>query len=229
MSRLTSQATDGSSPVWYRTTQEAVAGYLRGQILHGEIGPGTRLLQAELASDLEVSTTPVREALRRLVAEGLLDGDPNRGVVVHGISREELEDIYEIRMALEPLAIEATVERITPEELADAAGLVDEMDRVEHARYIELNARFHELLADAGRRHRLGSILGNLRELSTFYVAQSVRNDRDRELMTTHNEDHRRLVAACKSGDVSAAQQAQRDHLALTLAAALAHLAAEGL
>ena len=70
MSRLVLQRTDGGCPVWCRAAQEAVAGNLRGQILGGKMTPDTRLLQAGLVSDLQVSTTPVREALGQLAAEG---------------------------------------------------------------------------------------------------------------------------------------------------------------
>ena len=82
-------AASRSGPVGFRTAQAAVAEMLRREILSGQMSPQTRLLQSEVAERFETSTTPVREALRQLVAEGLLDGDPHRGVTVHQISLED--------------------------------------------------------------------------------------------------------------------------------------------
>jgi DNA-binding GntR family transcriptional regulator len=223
-STTTPQGPERPTAVWYRTTQKTVVEHLRGQILRGTMAPGTRLLQAELAAELQISTTPVREALRQLVAEGLLDGDAHRGVVVHQASREELEDIYEIRMALEPLAIASTVKRVTDEELRQVESIVEEMDSADAERFVELNVLFHKLLADAAGRPRLAAILTNLRELSTFYVAQELRADSGRAQISIHIADHRRLLAACKAHDGPAAKRIQREHLIHTLDAGLAYL-----
>lgn len=221
---ITPQGPGQNTAMWYRTTQEAVVEHLRSQILRGVMMPGTRLLQAEVAAELQISTTPVREALRQLVSEGLLDGDAHRGVTVHQTSREELEDIYEIRMALEPLAIASTVERVTEEELKRVESIVEEMESSEATRFVELNALFHKVLADAARRPRLAAILTNLRELSTFYVAQELRAESGGAQISIHIADHRRLLAACKAGDGSATKRIQREHLAHTLDAGLAYL-----
>lgn len=88
-----------------RTAQENVLQYLRHAIVSGRLPPGTRLVQAELAATLNISVTPIREALRELGAIGLVDLDPFRGAVVHTPTLAELEDIFEIRAALLPLNI----------------------------------------------------------------------------------------------------------------------------
>src|SRR3990172_7576448 len=159
----------------YRTAQAAVAEMLRTEILSGQLQAGGRLLQADVAERFDTSTTPVREALRQLISEGLLDGDPHRGVTVHETSVGELQELYEIRMVLEPFGIAATVGNIPPAELERADHLVGLMEsRGDPAEWTLLNAEFHATLAAAARRPRLTSILNNLRNLSAIYVAESI-------------------------------------------------------
>lgn len=200
----------------YRTTQAAVSEMLRSRILQGEIAPGTRLLQNEIAEQFDTSTTPVREALRQLVAEGLLDGDAHRGVTVHQTTLDELDHIYEIRLALEPLAIKATAAEITEDELVAGIALVDQMDAEKNpARWIELNGAFHRLLADAARRPLLSSTVHKLRNLSSLYIAQSLQEDEDRRHIA--NGEHRALIEALRSADVDTAVEIERAHLEHTL------------
>ena len=211
---MATEATTG--PTGHRTAQAAVADMLRRQVLAGEIPAGARLLQAEVAERFQTSTTPVREAMRQLVSEGILDGDPHKGVIVHELSLPELEEIYDLRLHLEPLAVEATVANITAEELLAAGSLLDAMERQhDPALWTELNTRFHALLAQAGRRPRLAAILSNLRNLSALYIVQSIREMPDR--IDVGNAEHRRLLEACAARDVSAARDIEREHLRHTL------------
>ena len=227
---MTTAASRGSSSLTYRTAQAAVAELLRAEILLGRLPPGTRLLQNDIAERFKTSTTPVREAMRQLVAEGLLDGDPHRGVIVHETSQEELEQIYEIRLALEPLSIAATVANAVDEELAHAELLVATMEgERDTARWTELNTEFHRALADAARRPLLASILNGLRNLSALYIAGLLTDAPER--IEAANEEHRALVSACRAGDVEKAIELERSHLAHTLELGALHLrgAAEAL
>ncbi len=209
-------AASRSGPVGFRTAQAAVAEMLRREILSGQMSPQTRLLQSEVAERFETSTTPVREALRQLVAEGLLDGDPHRGVTVHQISLEELEEIYEIRLRLEPLAMEATVTNVTSADLAEAERLLDGMEAEnDPAVWTGLNAQFHALMAEAAHRPRLAAILTNLRNLSAMYIVRSIQGLPER--ITAGNDEHRELVAAVKDKDVTRAQEIELAHLRHTL------------
>lgn len=199
----------------HRTTQAAVADMLRSDILQGTIASGTRLLQTEIAENFDTSTTPVREALRQLVAEGLLDGDAHRGVTVHEISSLELSQLYELRLALEPLAMKATAGAIRDTDLDVAEDLVEQMDAEDNpARWIELNASFHRLLADSGNRPLLTSIIDNLRNLSSLYIAESLKQV-DRRVRA--NREHRDLVEYLRLHDVDQAVAAERSHLEHTL------------
>jgi DNA-binding GntR family transcriptional regulator len=211
-------------PQPYRTAQAAVADRLRRAILSGHLPSGSRLLQATLARDMRTSTTPVREALRELAVEGLLDLDAHRGVVVHECRAEELDEIYRIRMLLEPVAIAATIDRVTDAELDEAERVVGMMEKeADVAEWAQLNARFHSLLTEASRLPILSSIVTKLRNLSTLYVAQSLLPHPDR--LAAANREHRDIFEASRDRDVARAQEAELAHLRHTLEIGAEHLA----
>jgi DNA-binding GntR family transcriptional regulator len=211
-------------PRIHRTTiPHAVTERIRSLILQGRFPPGARLRQVDLAEELGISTTPVREALQQLTAEGLLDAHPHRGVAVHRRTRDELLDLYEMRIALEPIALRAVVDRITPEEMSTAALLVTAMEReASLPTWCEMNGLFHKLIDRSCRRPLLIASLAKLRDVSTIYIAGSIQNDPDR--MRIGNDEHRQLLAALKSGDLKAAEQTERAHLEHTLKLGLAYL-----
>jgi DNA-binding GntR family transcriptional regulator len=216
--RLTADALGVGPP--YRTAQAVIADRLRRAILAGELPPRQRLLQDAIAKQVGTSTTPVREALRELVGEGLVDFDPHRGVVVHECRIAELEEIYQVRMLLEPVAIAATTMHISLEELIAAERILDRMEREsEIAEWVIMNAAFHSLLAEASRSPILTSVLRKLRNISALYVASSLHKQMGR--IATGNREHRALLEACKSRDVARAQEAQVIHLRQTLALSL--------
>jgi DNA-binding GntR family transcriptional regulator len=200
----------------YRTAQAVVADRLRRAILSGQLPPGSRLLQAAVAEEMRTSTTPVREAMRELAGEGLLDLDPHRGVMVHTSTRQELEEIYQIRSLLEPVAIAATVNNLTPAHISTAEDLVQRMDQESDvAEWVMLNVAFHAGLAEANRLPILNSILAKLRNVSALYVASMVQHHH--EVIGTANEEHRALLKACKDGDIEAATAIEMAHLRHTL------------
>jgi DNA-binding GntR family transcriptional regulator len=117
---------------------------LRQAILRGQLPGGARLVQADLAAHLRISTTPVREALRDLATEGLIVLDRHRGGLVRELSRSEMEDIAMLRGLLEPTAVSMAVERISEAELDRADALCREMaHEVEVGKWLELNRKFH--------------------------------------------------------------------------------------
>ncbi len=200
----------------YRTAQAVVADRLRRAVLSGQVPPGSRLLQAAIATEMRTSTTPVREAMRELAGEGLLDLDPHRGVVVHRPSMEELQEVYRIRLVLEPVAIAATVENITPSQLALAEDVLDQMDNeTDAADWAILNAAYHSLLAEATAMPIMTSVLAKLRNITTLYVASLMHLHPDR--LATAQGEHRAMLEACKAGDVKKAQEVEVAHLRHTL------------
>jgi DNA-binding GntR family transcriptional regulator len=200
----------------YRTAQAVVADRLRHAVLSGHLPPGSRLLQAAVADEMRTSTTPVREAMRELAGEGLLDLDPHRGVMVHSPSVAELQEIYEIRLLLEPVAIAATIANMTPVQLATAESLVDRMEReLDVTEWVMLNAAFHSALAEATGLPILKSILTKLRNVSALYVASMLHLHP--ETIAPANDEHRALLRACKTGDIKTATATEIAHLRHTL------------
>ena len=199
-----------------RTSHEVVSAALRRAIVSGVLPGGSRLIQTELAAEMGVSTTPIREAFRDLVAEGLLEFDRYRGAIVHAPTIEELREIYDIRMALEPLALRLGAGRMTAEAEAEATELIAAMDATDDVpTFVERNRRFHELLTDLSASPRLIATLRTLRDGAALYVGASL--ERDRSLMRSSNQDHRLLLDATRSGDAELASSLIVRHLQATV------------
>lgn len=151
-----------------RTAQELVRDTLRTAILNGEIPAGTRLVQADLAEQLQVSTTPVREALRSLAAEGLVKLDAHRGAVVRRLDDTEVLEIFELRCLLEPAVLERAISRISDEQIDETAAIEAELSaETDPARWSQLNRQFHGVFMTAAQsepaadgRDAAGCILG---------------------------------------------------------------------
>jgi DNA-binding GntR family transcriptional regulator len=154
--------------------------------------------------------------MRELAGEGLLDLDPHRGVMVHTSSIAELEEIYQIRSLLEPVAIAATVANLNAAQIAVADDLVDRMEaEPDIAEWAMLNVAFHAVLAEATGLPILNSILAKLRNVSALYVASMLQNHPG--TIGPANDEHRALLKACKAGDVDAAKAIEVAHLRHTL------------
>ena len=164
-------------------------------IVTGTIPGGTRLVQSSIAAELAVSTWPVREALRELAAEGFVRFDGRGGAVVRELCRTELEDIYEIRMMLEPVATARAAMSATGASLRPAIQLLAAMEtETGGTRWAEHNVSFHDVIALAGNSPRLVAMLTNLRELSTRYITHSVLAVPDRAQRA--NAEHEEVLRA---------------------------------
>ncbi|MCU1497173.1 MAG: hypothetical protein JWM47_1126 [Acidimicrobiales bacterium] len=200
------------APEGVRTAHRTVTDRLRQAILAGELPAGTRLIQADLAESLAVSVTPVREALRDLAGEGLIDFDPFRGAVVHPPSLEELEEIYELRRLLTPVSVAAGVAQATAEDLDRLAALERELrSAVVVDDWINLNRQFHRTLDGLAGRPRLQEILGRLADLSALYVGVSIGGRKTRRARA--DRDHAGLIAAYRTGDADTAIEISLRHL----------------
>ena len=197
------------------TAHEYVRETLRGAILRGELHGGARLIQAELAAQLNVSTTPVREALRDLASDGFITLDRHRGGVVRQLDWDDMQEILAIRQALEPLAVRLAVERITAEQLERAQAISGQMKRAEVGKWVELNQAFHLVFHEATGAPRLAGILRGLQEASGMYVAQAQRWNP--EIRRRANADHQALIDAARRGDAEAALAIQREHVGLPI------------
>jgi DNA-binding GntR family transcriptional regulator len=191
-------------------------------IVTGTIPGGTRLVQSCIAEELAVSTRPVRDALRELAAEGFVRLDGRGAAVVRELGRGELEDIYEIRMLLEPVAAARAARLASVASLIRAGELLTVMQATaDSAQWVEHNARFHQVIDEAGSSPRLVAILGNLRELSARYITHSVRTVPGRASQA--NAEHAEILRAILARDPEAAADAAIRHLDGTPAALSLH------
>lgn len=205
-----------------QTAHEYVREVLRRAILNGEIEPGSRLVQAEIAATLEVSTTPVREALRDLASEGLIRFDPHRGAVVAELSVEELEEIYAIRQILEPLAMSQAVPAIGESTIEQLRKLQGKMVEERHsASFVDLNRTFHMMIYEAAASPRLAAILRSLEDAAVMYIGAALETNPG--LRDAAIRDHGEILDAVERRDVDAAVVAIKRHLGLPLEA-LGHL-----
>jgi len=203
-----------------RTAHEVVRDTLRHAILSGSLPGGSRLVQADIAAQLNVSTTPVREALRDLTSDGLVQFDPHRGAVVYKIDMNELKEIYEIRKALESLAIRMAAARITKAQLGEAAALQRKMVKEKDpAVWVTENWKFHSLLEEAANSSRLAGLVKNIQGTAALYVAHSVKLNPKR--IQAGNAEHLAILDAMRNGDADKAADILRQHLDRTLEAIL--------
>jgi len=173
------------------------------------------MLQGELAERMSISITPIRAALRRLATEGLIHIDPHRAVTVHTPSADELREVFEIRVLLEPVSVKKAAKRMTEQELVRAEQLLDAMDAAQTTgEWDVLNRDFHALLVTASGSARLTKIMLDLLSLATIGIRNAgvLSGDRMREA----NEEHRRILAACRARDPEAARAMTMKHLQST-------------
>jgi DNA-binding GntR family transcriptional regulator len=191
---------------------------LRSAILGGTLAGGTRLVQTELAAQLEVSTTPVREALRDLDTEGLVFFDPHRGAVVRSLDIDEVREIYELRITLEPLMVRRVVDRLTDEQLAEAEELARRMrEETNLSVWVDLNRDFHAIFSETSDGSRLAGILASLRDSASAYVSLSL--EARPEQVPEANEEHSELVRLYRDRDANGVVELTLRHLRSTLSA----------
>jgi len=201
-----------------RTAHQMVRDSLRLAILDGTLRAGSRLVQADIAARLQVSTTPVREALRDLASEGLIRLDAHRGAVVRETSLREVREIYLLRRLLEPEAVTTAADAMGPDVLAVLERLQSEMDNVpDLGRWVALNREFHRLLNGAARLDRLAEILNHLDDNAAVYVNLALRAT-DADHRDSTNRHHQRLLEACRDRDGEGAAKLVVEHLQQTLA-----------
>lgn len=198
----------------YKPLREVVFDVLRNAITTGNLQPGERLMENQLAEQLRVSRTPVREAIRKLEQEGLVVMVPRRGTYVADISIRDINEVFEIRTALEVLAAGLAAERISEEDLERLERLLVEIgeliDQGDTERLVEADCRFHDILYNATHNKTLANIISNLREKFTLFraISYAYPGRAKRSL-----EEHRRLVESLGQRNPLQAQQVARKHM----------------
>ena len=194
--------------------RDVVFNTLRQAILRGELQPGERLMEIQLAQRLGVSRTPVREAIRKLELEGLVLMIPRRGAEVAEITRQDLEDVLEVRAALEELAVKDACEHITDEQLQDLKKAANEFKRslegTDLVACAEADIHFHEIIYAATNNKRLVQMLNNLREQMYRYRMENLK---DKRTYRTLVEEHDAIRRALKKHDKEKAGAAINVHI----------------
>ena len=198
----------------YQPLREVVCESLRDAIRRGTLKPGERLMEIQLSEELGVSRTPIREAIRKLELEGYVIMMPRRGTYVATMSIRDINEIFEIRTALESLSNGLAAERITEEELERLQRLLvmiggyiaeNDMEKI-----VDTDIEFHDLLYHAARNTRLVGVISNLRDQLTRFRTLSMSYPGRLEATL---EEHREIVEAIAQGDVKAARKAAEKHM----------------
>jgi DNA-binding GntR family transcriptional regulator len=191
---------------------------LRAAILRGDLPGGSRLVQTEIAAQLGVSTTPVREAMRDLASKGLIVLDSHRIGTVRKPDWNEMVEIVEMRRALEAVAIRRAMENITRGEIELARELANQLSEEEDiGSWVQKNIRFHSVFHNATKTSRLGGVLLALEEAGGVFVAQAQRLHP--EIRKRAIADHLALLDAFETKDTERAIEVQRGHINLPLEA----------
>lgn len=188
--------------------------YIKSQIINGAYGPGDTLLESKLADELGVSRTPIREAIRLLELEGLVETTTKKGAVVLGISPKDVEDIYAIRQLVEGLAARWAAGRITPGELKELQKIHELMEFYAQKQNVEEIAeqdnRFHQLIYEIAGSKILYLTLHNLHQFVQLARLKS---------LSVHNRlpqtlaEHHAILEAFQSRDADAAEKALSHHV----------------
>lgn len=186
----------------HRALREQVADVLRERITRGDLPPGTHLVERVLADSLGVSRVPVRDALNLLKGEGFLTQEPRRGVVVTRLSRKDIEELYDVRSALEVLAVRLATERASDEEIEELRGLVltseGNLAEQDPDAVLTTNTAFHDALTAMAHNDLLASLIHPLEGRLHWLLNQN-------EDPTPFHVEHEALYDAIAARDADAA------------------------
>jgi DNA-binding GntR family transcriptional regulator len=210
-------ATTISVPGTAPLTVDAIFRLLRDEILHGVLPPGAVVSQVKLAERLGINRTPLREALRMLQRENLIEGEHNRRIRVTNLTSEDLVDLYALRISEESIAIRLTVPQLTQAELDEIEHLLDEMAALESAETLaeweQHHRKFHRILVShAGTR--ITRSVNDLQDYCERYRRALLQ--RSPISFTIGAREHRAIAEACAAGDQTAAAVALARHLGRT-------------
>ena len=198
----------------YLPLRDVVFNTLRQAILRGELKPGERLMEIALANRLGVSRTPVREAIRMLELEGLVNMIPRKGAQVAQITEQDLNDVLEVRLGLEELAVRFACERITDEEIKELGLAVKEFEKKmkedELSAQAEADVKFHEIIYGATHNRRLVQIINNIREQMYRYRIEYLKDVESRKTLV---KEHYEICDALNHRDAESAVEKMCIHI----------------
>ena len=198
----------------YLPLRDVVFNTLRQAILRGELKPGERLMEIQLANKLGVSRTPIREALRKLELEGLVNMVPRKGAEVADITEKSLRDVLEVRKALEELSVQLACEKITEEEIEElkrvAERFKDTLDDQDVTKIAEADVAFHDVIYTATDNQKLILLLNNLREQMYRYRVEYLKKE---EAYPQLIAEHEAIMQAIEGHDKAMATQITGQHI----------------
>ena len=198
----------------YLPLREVVFITLRQAILSGVLEPGERLMEIHLAKQLGVSRTPVREALRKLELEGLVQTIPRRGAVVAQITQSDLEDVLEVRSVLEEFSVRKACRTMTPLQMNVLRKAADTFEKSiaggNLTECAQADVAFHEVITESTGNRRLIQMLNNIRGQVYRYRLENLKNRDSHQALI---EQHRRIMEALEEGDEEKAAMALRMHI----------------
>ena len=187
---------------------------IENDILNGQYKPGDSLNESKVANELDVSRTPVREAIRQLELEGLVAYIPNKGAIVKGMSREDIKDIYDIRIKIEGLAAKRAADNITPAQLKELKEVVEfeefYTNKGDTEQILKLDTKFHEIIFRAS-----GSRFLNRKFTSFHHYIQRARSLSlmDKERAKTALKEHMAIMKAIEKKDKEKAEELMSQHI----------------
>jgi len=198
----------------YKPLRDIVFDAIKEAILTGRLKPGERLMEVQLAEEMGVSRTPVREAIRKLELEGLVVMVPRKGAYVSGLTLKDVAEVFEIRSSLEGLAAALAAERITEDEIKSLDKILSDItqasEKGDTETVIKKDMEFHQVLFSASRNQRLAQIINNLKEQIDRFRIQSFSNPvRVKSVLS----EHKGIIDAIKQGDAENAEKLAKAHI----------------
>ena len=194
--------------------RETIYTQLKNAIINGDIAPDERIVETKYADIFRVSRTPVREAIRMLELEGLVIMIPRRGAQVAQITEQDLNDVLEVRLGLEELAVRFACERITDEEIKALGLAVKEFEKKmsnnELSAQAEADVKFHEIIYGATHNRRLIQIINNIREQMYRYRIEYLKDVESRKTLV---KEHYEICDALKRRDAESAVEKMCIHI----------------
>lgn len=198
----------------YLPLRDIVFNTLRQAILKGELAPGERLMEVNLAQRLGVSRTPVREAIRKLELEGLVVMIPRRGAEVARISEKNLRDVLEVRRGLEDLAVELACARITENQIVELkkanVNFENSLTSNDVTAIAEADERFHEIIYKATGNEKLVQVISNIKEQMYRYRLEYIKDSAKRHALVA---EHKEIVTALERKDLEKARDSMCRHI----------------
>jgi len=198
----------------YKPLRDVVFENLRGAIVEGKLKPGQRLMEVQLAEQLGVSRTPVREAIRKLELEGLVVMLPRKGAYVANMSLKDVIDVLEIRASLEGLAASLSAERITDEDINTLETIVEEfennVDESNVEALLKKDVEFHECIFKSTNNEKLHQLINSLWE-QVYRFRVTYVSDYDSTVNIV--EEHKMILDAIKRGDSEMAKKYAMEHI----------------